>query len=658
MAVIYDVAVKEMMNAYFSDYSITQLSRAFDRIVTEFNYRGLLAIKKSTDVPNELLKYLLALLFTTLVEHGQMDNTSRFSGNAGNITASICNIDGFRTYCEKLGRHYDYQSWTHMILYLISVFRQGKFILIYDPKSGMTNPEEFDMDLSGVSAAFLSNVILMLYGILITRLVISAMNLPGVEDRYNVEACMFATLLSFYYDYVMYTKNLDTTASQRHWELLLQEINRTYLQPGRFFVTFKLRFNLKSYLDQDNIVGFYACINKNFLLKYKKMLTFTTGLGMEATSIDTAMICLMNINLNSLSMVYNRWFRYIVYSKFMKQGNDDLNLVKGVVKGAYGGVRDAIMLGYGVYSNVYSDRWPVASTTSGVTIGIVAFTGSLYASFVKNRLKWGWKQLTAATVYAFKKKQLIPDRPNIQISFERPRSPAYLVWDRNPNGSYSVIYNRTPLPTVRMNTNEPLVFRHQGGAKGNVRKDTKPTVADQNLKALAEAMKKGYIKNILAPEMAILIKNKLALKTKMTGGAEAGNKANISELLEIENQTDPLPLGWIREIIDVADDEAFYDEEGETGRFVLPKPRMEKEALEEAAFVDVSEPAIDNEFPPPNEYSLPPPLHELDNSKLSKGFKVGRLSKDIPRPPIDPALSIPTKSRRKDTVVFTRRIRR
>ena len=644
--VLYDAAVKELLNAYFSEYAISSLVRSFDRVVTVLNSRNLLQ-KNWKDQQGEMVKYLLAFLITLLVEHGQMDNLQRYVGNAGIITASVCNLENFQSFCSRLGRHEDYLVWTHMILYMISVFREERFIATYGDRDMSDNNI---LNTDGWTPAFLSNVILLLYGFLITRLVLSALNLPSALDRYNVEACMFATFLSFYYDYVSFTKNLSVTASIRHWELLEESIRTTYLQHGRFFITFQLRFPLNSYLDQDNIVGFYGVINKHFLQPYKKHLAGAST--MTDIDIYPAMTKLHNIDLNSISMIYNRWFRYLVYSKFMKKTTSNIKFVKDTVVDIYGGLRDSVMLGIGAYSHIYTDTWPVASNVSGVTVGLIAFAGSTWSKFAKNRLAWGWKQLSAAAVYAFRKKDLFPNKPLFQMQFQRPKRPAYLEWIRSPDGTFSVIYSVTPIPTPSYGTNEPFTYIQRGGASSKKKKD---------LEMLAKAIKKGYVKNSLPIEMQIYIKNKLAIKTKMQGGGNrwmigggGGNHLiggddsynSISDLTVGDEDDDfSFPPGYTREIIDVAEDEAFFreDPDGITVQLVMPKTPLEKESIENAFFVDVSEPALDVEKPPVSENRLPEPIPEIDLEKPTMvQEKVKAIRNDIPSPPVDPALALPT----------------
>ena len=406
-AVVYDAGVREFMNAYFSEYSITSLARAFDRVLGEFSRRGLMSGKNHLDHPQEIVKLLLALLLHTLVEYGQMEEVWRYSGAANAITSSVCNIDNYELYCERLSDNHDFITWTHMILFIISIFRQEHMISVH--RGNVST--QFGMNLEGTSPAFVSNVILMFYAILMVRLVLCATYIPDVSLRYDIEACMFLTIISFYYDYVMFTKNLSRTASIRQWDMLLKQIDQ-YMEPGIFFVNLKLRHDLRVYIQQDNIVTMYGVVYKNFIENNRAALPKTRGIGSNMSIvIDPAINRLYDINLNSLSMIYNRWFRYIVYNKFSQKAAHDIRFIKETVKDVYGGVRDAIMLGYGVYSNIYTDKWPVISKGAGVTVGIIAFAGKTWYSFAKNRLRWGWKQLVAATVYAFPKSAIPQNQP-------------------------------------------------------------------------------------------------------------------------------------------------------------------------------------------------------------------------------------------------------
>ena len=150
-----------------------------------------------------------------------------------------------------------------------------------------------------------------------------------------------------------------------------------------------------------------------------------------------------------------------------------------------------------------------------------------------------------------------------------------------------------------MNPNEPIRYIQRGGV------DNK---RDSDLKAIEKALKKGYIKNTLPVEMQIYLREKLKLTTRMQGGSAwsnlasqfGGNDDNDDDNDDDEDKfidyQDPeddyqLPAGWTREVIDTAEEEAFFreDPDGETLQLVVPMTPAEKDALENAAFVDVDE---------------------------------------------------------------------
>lgn len=669
-AAVHDATVKELVRAYFSSYPITSLTYAFDKIISYYDSQDLLK-KNIRDQPGEMVKYLLALLLTTLAEHGQVEQSERYTGDAGKITAGVCNLDSFQTYCSRLGQPEDYVRYTHMILYLISVIRDEKTALVLEGSNAAV--ETYYADFQGTSPAFVSNVILMFYALLITRLTTFALNTQGIQHRYNIEACIFMITLSFYYDYVMYTKNFDKSCDSKHWELMLQQVKRRYFPA--FFVILKLKFDLVAYLNQDNIVGFYGCVSKKFLQPFKKTLYAPLGQLKQPglVTVDAAIGCLNNINLNSISMTYNRWFRYVVYNQF----------VKGIVAGAQaiptaaGTVVDAARLGYSAYQYVYGDGWwSFPRLETGVTVGLIVFAGKLFHEASKKGLSLGWNGLTSAVVYVFSRKQLAPARPGFELGFEKPKAPAHLIWERSIDGTHSVIYSKSPLPTILVDVAKPPSTGYNwwqwGGAKPSQKKKSGKGHSKE-MEELAKAMAKGVIKKTLPPEMQMYIKKKMKLNTNMEGGANGTGRRLLEEMLEDENREDPLPQGYVREIIDVAFEEAFFREEEDTMILVIPETPLQREATENTVFVDATEPALDKESPPVNLDHLPPPLKELDVSVPPTAHKPPlALPKDIPPLPVDPIATLPTiteatKERlintsihpsERDTVTIKRKVKR
>jgi len=674
---LYDAVVKELLIAYFDRYSMTALSKAFDRIIRELNVRQLLVqYKKFDDFGNELVKMLLSFLMSALVERGFLDQPQRYTSQFSTILGGLCNVDNFREYCERLGNPDEFSAWTHTTLYVIGALRNGRMITTYD---GSVNAD-FRIDTDTLGPSFLSNVILLFYGFLIQRLVTCAMILRDERDRLELEGCAFLVFLSFYYDYVYYTKNLWVTAEVLWWNMFLKQIRATYLQKGRFFTVLKLRYDFDAYFHEDNIVTFYSCVVSNFIdLPRNKILLTTKNIGVSERRADVvpAMTCLSKTNLNSLSMKYNAWFRYFVYSKFMRRRARDIRFIKETIEDIGGGVREAAILGHSIYQNLYNDKWPTVTGVAGVSIGLVAFSGSLWARFARNRLRWGYKQLAAAYVFAFHRQQIVPKYTG-RIHFEKARKPAFLVWERTPDGRHSVIYTVIPMPTILLDEGAPIVFQGQtGGKRKNV---------DADIDRIASAFKRGRMINTLPIEAQLYLRRKMQLNTKMRGGSQYGGifqgrqQQQQQQQQHVDYDDDEhggryIPEEAMSSIIDTADDVAFIREDPDdvSLQLTLPLTKWHKEALEEGTFVAVSDPALEKESPPRTENSLPPDIPETDLSEPpSVQHQVKPLQlENVPPPPIDPAVALPTitetkrqqllektvapEERRRDYVVVKRR---
>ena len=612
------------------------MTNAFDKVVTELWKTGMLTKSDFQNHPSELTKVILALLLTVLVEHGQLADYRRYIGESGQMTGTLCDIANFPEYCPKLGQIMDYNKWTHHILYIISLLRNNQ---MFDFHSG--GPVSYELNLAGTSPTFLSNAMLLLYAFLFIRLILAASNLPGKTVRYDVEACMFAAILSFYYDYVQYTKGLFTIPNAHSWENLKKQVVNMYLAEGRFFFTLKLQHPFQSYLQEDVISTAYSCILSGFIDQYKGAIK--GGLLSGKPDPMGAMKCLHNVNLNSLSVMGSRWFRKLLNNRVTRGVKKGVAKIKnagltvyGVGKETYAGLQDAYVFGEDVTVIFPTDKWPRASKTAAVTVSLVAFAGRAGVSYVKTMVRADWKMLTALA-YSFRKQELNLSRPMADMQFEKPLRPAYLRWDRSPNGKFSVIYNITPLPGVPMDPNAPFNYIQRGGSAAADVKNM------EDLIMLQQALKKRYVKTELAPEVAAVIKKRLEFTTKMTGGGRQYGGASFENAPRLEDE-DPLPQGWTSQIIDNAEEESFLreDEDGETVQLVLVKPPMEDEAIKMAAFVrEKDSKTVSNE----SLHELPDTEPELNPNEPTLPLnQVTKVHMDAPPPPVDPIVSLPTIS--------------
>jgi hypothetical protein len=642
----YSETIDELINAYFTEFSIFYLTNAFDKVVTDLWTNKLLVKSDAENHPSELTKIVLALLLTILVEHGQLSDYRRYIGQGGQITGTICDIANFPEYCPKLGQSNDYRKWTHLILYLISILRANLMFDLYHP-----NRSPYILDVNGTSSHFVSNVILLLYAFLFIRLILAASNLPGESVRFNIEACMFSAILSFYYDYTQYTR-LDTKANIFYWETLKKQVVNMYLDKGRFFMTLKLSYPFNSYLHEDIIGNAYSCILKAYIDAYKNSIPAASQPLLLSTSTITypdpenAIKCLHNLDLNSLSIIGNRWFRRLVNNKLVKGFKSTASgivwagqQIWGVGINTYEGIRDAYAFSHGVYSLLYNNNWPRISGTVAVTVGLVAFASKTSLSLMKTQLKMEWKLLTAAMVYAFRKDELLLNRPMASLRIEKPGRPAYLRWDRSPDGKYNPIYNVSPLPGIPIPIGSNFPFIQRGGAGRN-------TKNMEDLSMLAHAFNKKYIKRELPPEIAAVIRRKLQFTTKMKGGGinqwDGVDNFEIAPRLDAD---DILPDGWTSFIIDNAEMDNYLreDEDGETMQLVLIKPPLEKVAIEEAVYVVELEPDDEPIVPPSQIKELPDTVPETDPSKpIPILEKVTVVKMEAPPTPVDPIVSLPT----------------
>jgi hypothetical protein len=630
---LYDAAIKEFVKAYFSEYSISSLKSAFDRVAAELARQKLIHQKDHLHHSQELTRFFMALLLHTLVEHGSMRELFRYSGVEHAITSSVCNIDNYEMYCEKLSDRSDYSGWTYMILFLIARLRENKIVYV----RGEQRRVDPLVNMEGTSPEFTTSVILLLYGVLMLRLVLCTTFFPGIDRRYEIEICMFLTILSFYYDYVYFTKNFSRNANLQHWDLLLEQVETRYVKPSLFFIALKFRYEPSAYLQQDNIVPIYNKIYQHYLKKYEDTLSKSGLLVSQTIDVEEIYHRIYNINMDSISMLYNRWFRYVVYNKYFQGYADTMKTLYGLPHRMYEGIHESVTLGWSIYTNIYSDRWPQASKGIGLTVGIVVFAGSVSQSFVKSGLRWGWNQIAAGIVYAFSKSDLMLPKLKIIPKFEPPTGAGRLIWERSPNGSHSVIYRETPLPIIR--PIETGIMQKGGRSRASNKRS-------QHLKVLGEALRKGVLKSTLPVEMQIYLQKKLRLTTVMTGGGG-----------HYDPTQDDLPPGWTREVIDTADDLAFFreDEDQRTMQLVIPMSSLEKEALENTEFVNIRNPADNVLEPPKTMSSLPTITEETEPPQLPDTVDQIELSYDN-SPPVDPAVSLPTLSNEDKMYIYEKSV--
>ena len=208
------------------------------------------------------------------------------------------------------------------------------------------------------------------------RLIISAQSLPGANVRYDLEACFFFAMISFYFDYVNTIKSYINTTKSRvnmtpvqtsalHWETFLRQILEDYNKPGKFFVTLKLKHDRQVYLEQDNIVGVTGCISKHFLDKFVDEMV--SGNNLASLNLMPTVACLHNMNMNSLSMTFNRWFRYMLYNRVSRGLVQTGITIRSVASETFDigvntwqGLRDAYVFGENCYDNLYLESWPTS----------------------------------------------------------------------------------------------------------------------------------------------------------------------------------------------------------------------------------------------------------------------------------------------------------
>lgn len=586
-----DVIIHELVDSYFTEYSINSLTMTFDKCLREIIMR--LDSITATDHSSQIIKIVMAFLLSTLVEHGEMSDFRRYTMfTAQETIAKLCYIPGFPSFCQNLGGPDDYLNWTHMMLYLIQAIRSGKF-----PQIENNSAQTIPLDLSNVNKEFASNAIMFLYAVILLRLSLSAQRVPGVDARYNIEACLFATIICFYSDYILVKKSL-LKPTQKNWDTLYKQIQDYYMKPGKFFITLRLKYDKEAYLDQDNTTAIQGCIVKNFIDKHKKNLVQNIG----SPEIFTAMTCLHNMDLNAMSKRFNRWFRNLVNHRVtqnlghaVKYGSNFAKDLYGMTTASAKGLGNAYTFGQDAFNVIYSKNYPKMSGTAGVIVAIVAFTGKSLTSLTLQIASDAFKDIRTATVYAFNKKEILPDRPIFTMKIVKPKRSAYLVWEKSRDGKYSVIYNFSPTPLIVEQKDEPVVFNQQGGSK-----------ADIDIETLRKALRKGYMRYELPIEMQLYIKKKLSLTTVMTGGSSEKSDLDVST----EDDYEKL-------IISEADEVAFFreDDDQKTLQLVIPKPKLEQEALENAIFVDVPEPISAIEITQENLSRLPASVPEKSEQR-------------------------------------------
>jgi len=543
-------ALDAILTSYFSADNVTKLSSIYLSILSNLP-------KLDGSEGAQVLKCVLSFLLTFLVEQGALDLSRSWPYELEMKKNASCQITSIPEYCSLISDKNDVSRWTHLVLLITGHLRNKQ--LVVSPGDRTVDVPESD--------EYISKARLVLYGLLVQRLAIDLSLTKSATDRKEIQSLLFFAIVYFYSDYVnVKQSDLDMT----RWNSMYETIVKSYLGNESLFED--LDMNLGAYLDQDLISSVKGCIDLRFLNTYP----FFTGF--ESPDTKQAMVCLKNLNLNSWSRHFNRWFRSLVESKVI-----DYTLRAGNT--LYNNVAFSSRIAFQSGRFIYSTSFPSASYIGSVAIGLVAFTGALGSTQIVNVGNLTYTAIKSAIVYAFKKQTL--GQESEEIVFTRPRKAAKLIWVRSADNSYSSMFAYYPLPQIESEQIKDFgfnagQFKQQGGRKAvsSLKIQTQFTASDEILVAL----KKGYLKQEVCAEMQEYISKRLKIRIQVGGGL-----FTEVNLLEGEIYSGEVTQTEIDMAVDVCEIISYEDEY----KLIMPQPPLLQEAFEKSAVMDLPTPEVD-----------------------------------------------------------------
>ncbi len=591
---VEEKVVDVLRGAYF--HKVEPMKEMADKFIRLRNDIAEQQRADETDPKRRVVKLLMCFLRSTLVT-----GYNRLGGDNHSLTSNVlCNIHGFPKFADAINDSGDYVRWTHIILSLASYLRLRTVPVV---KNGELNYETVQISKEFIYVC--DNARLLFYGILFCRLCSYMFRQEeNARDRFNIEMCLFMSIISFYADFVHIQKARPETIDKTtfsYWKTLYGQVNAMYVPSNSvFFTQLKLGNvdlqtrsgpaivdSLKSYLSQDTVNSAQDCIVIKFLHQYRGMIMKDSSVF----DLDPVRKCLNNMQAFRFRM--SRWFRNNILENIRFAGNQIVAAAGQIYK-------------IGSYAKFFATEYPVVTA-----VGTVAFALAIYHSPALAQkaiesavsklqstdpytlVKFGTGIAAGATTLAglrtawlivFKDPEL-QTAPSMRttIKNETAHEPPFLELVTSTDGLINTIYRVAPLPAWPYKTPDPhphgFAMRPPiGGAPG-----IKVSAEVQQLK---NCFKRGYIRDELPPEMQRYILSKNIVKR---GGA--------APAAQQDKYGDDIPPSYRRQrlVEPSTPDNVKVSVEGQTVKLTVPNTPLQTEALDAGFIIDTPDPASEGD---------------------------------------------------------------
>lgn len=640
---IYEHTVDVLRTAYFHNVApMRAISEQYTTLRDDLVQAG-----KGTPVSDPRRKVVNMLM--CFIRSMLVNEYSLLTGDNHSLSNALCYIDKFDKYTDLTTPRDQYIRWTHIVLSTVAYLRL-RSLPVRLGETELTN-EFLSVDVAKKCSYVFDNARLLFYGILLARLCsIMFREQRNSHNRYNIEACLFMTVVSFYSDFVQIQKATGTVdyvgdATFEKWKVLYDQVNTMYVASNSaFFTLLKLgnpdvtasgsgNVPLKAFLSPDTVETAKNCIVSTFLHRYNKTVLAQYG----SFEVQPVLKCLNNMQAFRYRMT--RWFR----NKILNTIKDAGLMVQHVAGKTYQ---------LSKYVALFATEYPVASVSGAVAFAIVAYavSGSIasapstlakaFGNVILSTSPYTIVTLGAtATVGAAVRKAwiLVFTDPELQkapgfrktVINETASEPPFLQQVTSPDGVINTIYRVAPLPVSSW-----LVAQQGWSMETPTQNGGDGIRVARDVQQLKDNFRQGYIRDELPPEMQRYIRDKLKLNTSPRRGGAAKQEIDdkysrdIDKAYTVTRLKEPVPADPVV-LSKEANDDNF--------RLWIPMTSLQSASLEANFNVDTPDPGSEVSTLPSKD-ALPDvtPASNIGHimtkeEVLSKARQTG-----IPAPPVLP----------------------
>ena len=549
-------AVDTLCKAYFfaaNDEPMAALANEFIAVRIKLTPSSRVFVKD--DPARIVVKLLMCFLRSMLVtEYNRLGHD-----NHQLTTNVVCENSTINKFADAISDSGQYIRWTHIILSIIGSLRI-KCLPVADGAEIKKEVIPIDkMQVKEVDALMhvYDNARLLFYALLLNRLSsVMFLRYASAKERFDLEVCLFMTIIFFYSDYVQIQKDPPKSIAKdtlANWKRLFLQVDLMYLPSnGPFFTMLKLGeaggtvvARLKSFLSQDTIGQARDCLTAAFLHKYRKNIMDLNQISFDLTPVRS---CLNN--MQSSRMRLSRWFRNTIVQNIRSAGVQ---------------ISDAAGKLYRIvnFAALFARDYPIVTALGTVAIALAAYNKEIVAQSFANSLlsaasqaisyvqqnvsPYTFLKIAAGTalleegvktawVFVYTDPDLQKEPENIREKIKNEtvqadRAP-YLELVTSPEGDINTIYRVAPLAplsrwwdfTKKKQQSNPQGWTMPSPAVGG----SGGIPLSRDVQQMKEAFDRGYLRDELPEEMQRYIRKRTNIHVgTRRGGAASKNWEEI-----------------------------------------------------------------------------------------------------------------------------------